>query len=172
MPQINFNGKTYSSLDEMPANEREAYLHIMALFKDANQNGVPDIFEGDLRKNIVTALTTSVRMVDGNQVYTPQNMPPEVRAKYEKAMAKLQQLGLTPGVPAAENISFSSELPSQQAQQPAQSQEFISSAPIPQSPSVVQEDTGPNMALIIVGVVMVLMVLAGAAGVFIFLMNR
>ncbi len=49
MSKIIFNGKSYDGLEEMPPGEREAYTHIMALFADANQNGIPDIFEGDLR---------------------------------------------------------------------------------------------------------------------------
>jgi len=42
--QIIFNNKTYNSLEEMPANEREAYESMFKIFKDENGNGIPDDF--------------------------------------------------------------------------------------------------------------------------------
>ena len=40
--QINFNGKTYNSLDEMPPEARQAYEQAMALLADQDGNGLPD----------------------------------------------------------------------------------------------------------------------------------
>ena len=53
--QIMFNGKTYNSLEEMPANERMAYEQMQKIFVDANGNGIPDFLEGDIAKNVMTA---------------------------------------------------------------------------------------------------------------------
>ena len=47
MSKIEFNGKTYNNIAEMPATERRAYEQLMAAFKDENQDGIPDIFQGD-----------------------------------------------------------------------------------------------------------------------------
>ncbi|HMP41587.1 MAG TPA: SHOCT domain-containing protein [Roseiflexaceae bacterium] len=39
------NGQTYTSLDQMPPDVRQAYEQSMAVLADANQNGIPDILE-------------------------------------------------------------------------------------------------------------------------------
>ena len=44
MPTIHFNGKTYNDLTEMPAIERQAYEQLMSIFKDEDQDGVPDVW--------------------------------------------------------------------------------------------------------------------------------
>ncbi len=48
MATIIFNGKTYNSLEEMPANERQTYEQIANMLVDKNGNGIPDFLEGDL----------------------------------------------------------------------------------------------------------------------------
>ena len=57
---ILFNGKTYNSLEEMPAKERQAYEQIRKIFVDANGNGIPDFLEGDIVKNVITAFTSAI----------------------------------------------------------------------------------------------------------------
>jgi hypothetical protein len=46
---INFNGKTYNSLDEMPPDERRQFEQemerIKKVFADQDQNGIPDMME-------------------------------------------------------------------------------------------------------------------------------
>jgi hypothetical protein len=152
MAKISFNGKTYDSLEEMPAAEREAYTHITSIFADANQNGVPDIFEGDITKNMLSFGGTTV-VVDGGQSYTLENMPPAARAKYEQAITKLQQVGLIPR--GAAHTHFGT------APQVAASG-YPTTPPIASGPlkyqSVVQEDKGPNIAFIVVAVVALLLV--------------
>jgi hypothetical protein len=39
------NGRTYTNVDEMPADVRQAYEKMAGLFGDANRDGVPDLFE-------------------------------------------------------------------------------------------------------------------------------
>ncbi len=45
--RIIFNGKEYASPEEMPPDVRQAYNQAIGIMlADANQNGIPDIFEG------------------------------------------------------------------------------------------------------------------------------
>jgi hypothetical protein len=81
MQKIHFNGKEYDSLDDMPPSERQAYEKIMSILVDKNQNGVPDIFEGDVLHNLVRTAASTV-FVDGKQVSSLESLPPEKRAKY------------------------------------------------------------------------------------------
>ena len=39
-------GKSYASVDEMPDDVKAVYQQTLAVFKDADQDGVPDILEG------------------------------------------------------------------------------------------------------------------------------
>ena len=162
MTQISFNGKTYNSLEEMPAAEREAYQQIARIFVDENRNGVPDIFEGNLMKNMMS-FAKSAMVMHGGQAYTLQNMPPEVRAKYDEAMVKLEQMGLIqPGMLPTQEVSASKVSTPSYPTTPA-----ISGAQ--GAPSVMEEDTGPNWAGIVVGTVVVLLVCAAAAVVLVML---
>jgi len=95
MAQIFFNGKSYSSLDEMPASERAQYDQIMSVFTDADKNGIPDIFEGDIIKNVIKLASTNI-VVNGQQVQSLESLPPEARQKIEQAMAKMSSMGLLP----------------------------------------------------------------------------
>ena len=100
---IVIDGKTYKSVEEMPADVRKAYERAMSEFadndrsglpdvledltslKDQNKNGMPDAFEGMLSNTI-----SSTRIVaDGNEYNSLDELPPEVRAKYEHAMGAL-----------------------------------------------------------------------------------
>lgn len=99
--QITFNGKSYNSIEEMPANERQAYESMFQIFKDENGNGIPDFMEGDMVKNVMNAFTSNV--VYNGKVYTNMDeLPPEARQKLNDAMGKLNQLGVVTNVPAAQ----------------------------------------------------------------------
>jgi hypothetical protein len=39
------NGQTYTNVDDMPADVRQAYEKMAGLFGDANRDGMPDLFE-------------------------------------------------------------------------------------------------------------------------------
>ena len=174
MPPIAFNGKTYNSLEEMPAAERQAYSQIMTIFADANQNGVPDIFEGNLMKNMMS-FAGSTMVVHGNQSYTLDGMPPEVRAKYEEAMKKLQTLGLMP-----KGAAFGWTIPPVQVSNagtggvlesgPKTTTPIAPSTPMGTS-SFAQEDKGPNI-LGIVAAIVVLFLVCGAAAVVLFMLSN
>lgn len=54
---IIFDGKTYNSVDELPAEARAKYEQAMGKLADENKNGVPDVIEGAL-KDAPTFVTT------------------------------------------------------------------------------------------------------------------
>jgi hypothetical protein len=157
MMQIVFNGKTYNSLDEMPANEREAYGQLQKIFVDANGNGIPDFMEGDMAKNVMTAFTNVVNY-DGKVYNNLEELPPDARQKVEKAFAKLNQLGIVTGsfTQGVNKIPASFE-PAFQPSKPL----------IPQEP-VVQAGEG-NRWMLILGFLAALLVCAVVVALFMFI---
>jgi len=149
MPTIRFNGKTYNDLAEMPATERKAYDQMAAMFADKNQNGVPDIFEGDVVQNIMSFATNTTVTVNGEQK-SLDSMPPETREKLEKALEKLNELGVFSHIRVPDEAKDAA---------PQWTEELRSSPPIIQSPSAIQEDT-PNRSILIL-VVMGVLIIAG-----------
>jgi hypothetical protein len=101
---IVIDGKTYKSVEEMPADVRRTYesamsqladndrnglpdvLEDLTSLKDQNKNGMPDAFEG-MVSNIVASSTKFI--ADGNEYSSLDELPPDVRAKYEQAMGTL-----------------------------------------------------------------------------------
>ncbi len=160
--QINFNGKTYNSLDEMPANERQAYEHLQKIFVDANGNGIPDFMEGDVASKIITAFSTNVVDFNGQTYNNINDLPPETKQKVEAAFAKLQQMGLV----SPQAMSGISSSQPQIDFEPA----FAPSKPIiPQEPTI-QEVKGPNFMGIALALIAALVVCGiAAAAVFLLL---
>lgn len=137
MPQIHFNGKTYNDLAEMPATEREAYDQLITIFKDEDQDGTPDIFQGDVVENIIEI----VKKTGGNSegISALEQMSPAMRARISKAIVKLYELGLISGSPdLPKEWPFSSS----EMATAREDTEIHSSQPIIQSPSAIQEETG------------------------------
>jgi hypothetical protein len=151
MSQIHFNGKTYNDIAEMPAMERQAYEQLMAIFKDEDQDGIPDIFQGDIIGNIVKAITTPV-MVDGQPVSGLGEMTPGQRAKLEQGLSKLKELGFISQVP---DLSGSQSPTWQDA-------EIRPSRPIISSPSAIQEDRSPRLGMILIVVLLLAVCAFGA----------
>jgi hypothetical protein len=156
---IVFNGKTYNSLEEMPANERQAFEHMQQIFVDANGNGIPDFMEGDVAKNVVTALTGNVNF--NGKVYTSLGeLPPDAKQKVQEAFAKLNQLGILTNDSAAQISTFSSA-----GIEPA----FQPSQPLIKPESVSQDFGGGSGWVIIVGLLAVLLLCAVAFAVVMYL---
>ncbi len=98
-------GKTYRSVDEMPLDVRQKYERAMSVLGDANNDQNPDALESlkifadrnkngtpDLLENITlgnTVVNNTKIIVDGKEFNGVENLPPEVRARYEQAMKKL-----------------------------------------------------------------------------------
>ena len=167
MEPISFNGKTYNSLEEIPADQRAAYEHVMEFMKDENHNGIPDMFEGDaIQKMMKMAINTRV-IVNGQEVQSLEPLPPEARAKYDKAMEKLSQLGILPpgtqGTP--EPSGFSSQPPVQSAPPIAPSEPAFAQSPsfLQSSPSAITEDSKPRTAIIVIAILGALLLCAMSA---------
>ncbi len=96
MAKIVVNNVSYNSVDEMPADVRQAYESAMGVLADKNGNGIPDILEGGLRTGVVNLrLDPTVNtqfVVDGKVYSNVEALPPESRQKYERAMAKVAQV--------------------------------------------------------------------------------
>jgi hypothetical protein len=102
---IVIDGKTYNSVDEMPADMRQRYEQAMRTLKDQdgnripdaieqnnmladnNRNGIPDIVENTAGAPII-ANAIKV-LVDGKEFNSLDELPPDARAKYEQAMGTL-----------------------------------------------------------------------------------
>jgi len=159
MPTIHFNGKTYNDIAEMPATERQAYEQLLAIFKDENQDGVPDIFQGDVVGNILKAATTTV-FADGKQISGLGALTPQQRLKFEIGMAKLKELGIISQVP---------DLPGSSPVASWEGAEIRPSKPIIPSPSAIQPDRGNSRMLIVLLVLLGLGACGIAAAVVVYL---
>ena len=101
---IVIDGKTYTSVDEMPEDVRRMYEHAMRGVGDSNHDGVPDRLETlttptdqnntgrpdsleTMGSNMLSASTKII--VDGAEYNRFDELPQEVRAKYEQAMGPL-----------------------------------------------------------------------------------
>jgi hypothetical protein len=156
MDMISFNGKTYNSLEEMPADQRAAYEQVMSFMKDENNNGIPDLFEGDAIQKMIGMASTRV-VINGQEMQSLDSLPPEARANFEKAMVKLSQLGLLPA-----ETQEAQGLPSQSMPQIAPSEPAFTQSPsfAQSSPSAITEDTGPRFGVIIIVILALFLVCA------------
>src|SRR5512145_2855686 len=76
MEIVSFNGKTYNSLEEMPADQRAAYEQVMAFMKDENNNGIPDLFEGDVVQKMIGLAANTHIVVNGQEMQGLEALPP------------------------------------------------------------------------------------------------
>ncbi len=162
MPQIHFNGKTYNDLAEMPATEREAYDQLMEIFKDEDQDGTPDIFQGDVVGNIIEVVKKTSGDPEGAAAL--EQMSPAMRAHISKGVAKLYELGLiseNPDIPEEWPFSSSEKTPTWE------DAEIRPSKPIIQSPSAIQEEGGTRWIIPIVIVAALIVCGVGIAVLFI-----
>jgi len=101
---IVIDGKTYKSVEEMPEDVRRNYESAMSQLADNNRDGVPDVlenlvnltdknkdgmpdtFEG-LTSNVITSSTKII--ANGTEYNSLDELPPDIRAKYEQAMGTL-----------------------------------------------------------------------------------
>jgi len=145
--QIVFNGKTYNSFEEMPANERKAFEQMKQIFVDANGNGIPDFMEGDMFRNVMSMASTN-GIYQGQPFNNLNDLPPEVREKVQRAMDKLKQMGLVSDVPNIQNPSMNAPASFEPAFQP--------SKPLIQQEPVIQESGGNRwivIAMVLAGLV-------------------
>ena len=147
MSQITFNGKTYNNLAEMPVSERQAYEQLMAHFKDDNQDGIPDIFQGDIASNIIEAFAASNFVVDGKRVSGFKNLTQEQRIKLETGMSMLKKMGIISKIPNLDGGIHASHPTAMPVWE--NDREIRASKPLAQHQSVIQEDRSGSRFLII-----------------------
>jgi hypothetical protein len=85
---INVNGQNYSTWEDVPPEVRQ---QLAATLPDADKNGVPDLFEGNLGglpAGAQTFASTSI-IVDGKPVQSAADLPPEMQAKLQQALGML-----------------------------------------------------------------------------------
>jgi hypothetical protein len=172
MPQIHFNGKTYNDIAEMPAMERQAYEQLMSIFKDEDQDGTPDILQGDVVGNIIRVVRKSGGTGEG--VEALERMSPEMRARISKGVAKLHELGFLSQIPNASEMDLESFGNREQASplrtMPTwEDAEIRPSKPIIPSPSAIQEDKGNFRWLVTILVFLGLVICGIGVAVFFFL---
>lgn len=84
--KINFNGKEYSSLNDIPDEFK-------VMFKDENRNGIPDFVEGLLNTSQGSSVKPLVAnfnsfFYNGRQYSSIDQMPPEAKEMVNKGLAK------------------------------------------------------------------------------------
>lgn len=101
---IVMDGKTYKSVEEMPEDVRRNYESAMSQLADHDKNGVPDALENLINRtdqdnekltdalrgmssNIITSSTKII--ANGTEYNSLDELPPDIRAKYEQAMGTL-----------------------------------------------------------------------------------
>ena len=101
---IVIDGKNYKSVDEMPEDVRRNYESAMSQLGDKDRNNIPDVLENltnlpDQNNNgmpdsiegmIPNVLSSTTKIIaDGKEYNSLDELPPDIRAKYEQAMGSL-----------------------------------------------------------------------------------
>lgn len=163
MPVIVFNGKTYNSIEEMPANERQAFEQMSHMFVDKNGNGIPDFLEGDMVQKVLAVHSSNMHVtVNGKPYHTLEDLPPDLRQNVDQAFQMLSNMGILSNIP---NV----QAPQANREAVVESRPFIA----PQSSPVIEEDQGNRsiFSLVIIGVVLCFALTSAAIAIFYF-MNR
>jgi hypothetical protein len=192
---IVIDGKTYKSVDEMPPDIRAKYEEAMRsldkdrngmpdildnanLFEDKNKNGMPDAFEGlaTFQGSTPNVMSSTKILVNG-QVYDGlDQLPPEIRARYEQAMGAMDanRNGIPDFVegmfnmPAQTINTTSNSAPTSIG---ASTPRPASSMPIPVASTVEPESSG-GWVLALAGIALIgLCLVAAAAGVWYFFLR-
>ncbi|NJC96796.1 MAG: hypothetical protein C3F07_01005 [Anaerolineales bacterium] len=183
---IVIDGKTYNSVDEMPPEVRQKYEQAMNGLKDGNMNRVPDAFEnmnilGDKDNDGVpdafedlpgaSVMTSSMKfVVDGREYNRIEDLPPDARAKYEKAMGALDKN--RNGMPdfLEGMLDMPGQIPHARSAAEATSPRPASPKPVTASPTITP-DTSNGWMLALTGLFLLVLCAAGAAGIWYFFLR-
>jgi hypothetical protein len=86
MNRIIFNGREYSSHDEMPPDVRRLYDEVLASVAASDKNSSPGRLEVKIRTRFV---------VNGKEYSSVADIPPAIRAAYEKFVSRNHVAALT-----------------------------------------------------------------------------
>ncbi len=137
----------------------------MTHFRDENQDGIPDIFQGDVVSNIIEAVASTKVVVDGRQVGGFGDLTQEQRIKLEKGMDMLKKLGILSKTP---NLDGGIHAPHPTAMPVWNDTEIRASKPLIRQTSTIQEDRGGSR-LLIIALALFLLLACGTGAVFFFL---
>lgn len=178
---IVIDGKVYKSLEEVPGEVRKKYeaalenmdgdrngtpdilQNMNAFFEDRNKDGTPDAFEG-----MATKVVSATKIIaDGKEYNSLDELPPEIRAKFEQAMGGFDanRNGVPDFLEGMENstnqaASFEINSPRPASRQPT---------PAPAASIEVESTSGWMIAL--AGLLILLLCGVGAAGVWYFFLR-
>jgi len=181
---IVIDGKTYSSVEEMPPDIRKKYEQAMQSLGDVNNNQIPDAFENmnifadkdkdgapDVLENVTAGhyVVNSMKIiVDGKEFDGLEHLPPEARARYEEAMGKLDanRNGIPDFVEGMMNTANQNVMTvsSSVVETPRRS------SPLTSSPAITP-DTSNGWMLMLAGLLILLLCVAGAAGIWYFFLR-
>jgi hypothetical protein len=181
---IVIDGKTYNGVDSMPPDIRQKYEQAMRSMGDANNNRIPDAFESadifadqdrdgspDAFENLPaqsTAVSSMKIIVDGQEFNSLNDLPPDVRAKYDEAMGKLD--ANRNGVPDFVEGMFGSSNPIAGVSSSAATEVPRRSAPLAASPTITPDTTNGWM-LVLAGLFILFLCVAGAGAVWYFFLR-
>lgn len=149
--KITFNGTVYNSPDEMPDSVREAYERAMAMLKSDNAAS-----PSGPRVNIKFA--TRMRFVHDGKVYNSlDEMPPELRAKYQNAVQQVDKDH--DGIPDFLEATAGAGMSRPSVSSEPEDVEAGPIAPVTQAPAVIQPETSNRALLMIAGVIILLLLL-------------
>lgn len=160
MPTIIFNGKTYNDMNDMPANERQAYEQMSAMLVDKNGNGIPDLLEGDMVQKVLAAHSNNAHIsVNGRVYHNLKDLPPDLRQSVDGAFQMLSKMGTLSGESAAQPQSNTGPEP-----------KFVSRPFEPQNASAIEEDGGRStFSMILIGIMLCFIVTAATIAIFVFM---
>ncbi|MCI0554633.1 MAG: hypothetical protein L0287_27095 [Anaerolineae bacterium] len=179
---IVIDGKTYKSVDEMPEDVRRNYESAMSQLGDEDRNGIPDVLENltnlaDQNKNgmpdsvegmISNVISSTKIIVNGTEYNSLDELPPDIRAKYEQAMGSLDanRNGVPDFLEGMMNTSNQTSNTEHSHVMPTPR----SPAPISASPTIAPETTNGWM-LALLGIVLLGVCAFGAIGVWYFFLR-
>jgi hypothetical protein len=114
---ININGQNYDKWEDVPEDVRK---QVAAKLPDADQNGVPDVFEGNLASlgnlgNLAGGQTTFTSIsIDGQQVDSLGQLPPEVQEMLRNTLGIYQPGSVAappPGTPGTTPVTPGAAVP-------------------------------------------------------------
>ena len=194
---IVIDGKTYHSVEDMPPDIRQKYEQAIRSLVGTTDNRIPDAFETvssetvniladkdkngvpDVLENIATghaAVNSRKIVIDGKEFDGLENLPPEARARYEEAMGKLDanRNGIPDFVEGMINTSnrAASISAGTEAETPRRSTPFdyAQDKPLPASPTITPDTSNGGM-LVLAGLFLFMLCMAGAAGVWYFFLR-
>ena len=181
---IVIDGKTYKSVDEMPEDVRRNYESAMSQLGDKDNNGIPDILENltnlaDQNKNgmpdsiegmISNVISSTTKIIaDGKEYNSLDELPPDIRAKYEQAMGSLD--ANRNGVPDfVEGMINTSNQTSNMEHSHARPTPRSPAPPISTSPTIAPETTN-GLMLALLGIVLLGVCAFGAIGIWYFFLR-